>query len=103
MPDSVPYGAPRSGMLPDKVETRDLEIEMLKNRFLTAFAFAGLIGFAACAAEDENVEFDDGSTLEEPGAAAPITPSPVTVDSMTMPSTTDTTGMDTAATDSITM
>jgi hypothetical protein len=76
---------------------------MLKNRFLTAFAFAGLIGFAACAAEDENVDFDDGSTLEEPGAAPPITPAPVTVDTMTMPSTTDTTGMDTTGADSVTM
>ena len=74
---------------------------MLKNRFMTAFAFAGLIGFAACAAEEENIEFDEGTTLEE--GAPPITPAPVTVDSMTMPSTTDTTGMDTTTTDSITM
>lgn len=79
---------------------------MLKNRFMTAFAFAGLIGFAACAAEDENLEFDDGSALEEPTNAPAITPAPVTVDTMTMPSTTDTTGMadmDTLGADSITM
>lgn len=73
---------------------------MLKNRYLAAFAFAGLIGFAACAAEEETVEFDEGtSTLEE--TAPPITPTPVTVDSMTMPM--DTTGMDTTVTDSVTM
>jgi hypothetical protein len=78
-----------------------MEIEMLKNRFMTAFAFAGLIGFAACAAEEETVEFDEGTTLEE--TAPPITPTPVTTDSMTMPTTTDTTGMDTTMTDSITM
>lgn len=76
---------------------------MLKNRFMTAFAFAGLIGFAACAAEEETVEFDEGtgSTFEE--TAPPITPTPVTVDSMTMPPATDTTGLDTTAVDSVTM
>lgn len=74
---------------------------MMKNRFLTAFAFAGLIGFAACAAEDEEVQFDDGSTLEQPSTAPAITPAPVTTDSMIMP--TDTTGMDTTAVDSVTM
>ena len=72
---------------------------MLKNRLMTAFAFAGLIGFAACAAEDETVELDEGSTLEEPIVAPVVTPDPVIVDTMTMPSATDTT----ATTDSVTM
>ena len=79
---------------------------MLRNRFFTAFAFAGLIGFAACAAEEEDVQFDDGSTLEEPTTAAPpITPAPITEDSMNMPATADTAGFgaDSAQTDSVTM
>ena len=69
---------------------------MMKNRFLTAFAFAGLIGFAACAAEDETVEFDSNAPLEEAGPAPAIQPAPVTSDTMTMPSTTDTTMTDSA-------
>ena len=57
---------------------------MLKNRFLTAFAFAGLVGFAACAAEDEGAEFEtETAPLEETTPAPEITPQPVTVDTMT--------------------
>ena len=76
---------------------------MIKNRFMTAFAFAGLIGFAACAAEEEEVQFDEGTTFEEPSTAPAIEPTPVTGDTMTMPPMTDTTAADTAAVDSVTM
>lgn len=64
---------------------------MLKNRFLVAFAFAGLLGFAACADEPEVVE---EPVVEEP-IVEPITePAPVTTDTALMP-------LDTAATDTL--
>ena len=58
---------------------------MIKNRYLTAFAFAGLIGFAACAADEgaEDATFEETAPLEETTPAPEITPAPVTVDSMT--------------------
>ena len=63
---------------------------MIKNRFFTAFAFAGLIGFAACAAEDDTAEFEDTAPLEEAAPAPAIEPAPlpVTVDSLTVTDTT---------------
>lgn len=74
---------------------------MLKNRFFTAFAFVGLISVAACAAEEEDVQFDD-PTLEEP-TPAPITPAPMTEDTMTMPMDTAGVGADTTMNDSVTL
>jgi len=66
---------------------------MMKNRFLTAFAFAGLIGFAACAADEtDEATLDETAPLEEVAPAPDIAPAPVTVDSL--PPVTDTTVVD---------
>lgn len=63
---------------------------MLKNRIFTAFAFAGLLGFAACADEPEVVE---EPVVEEP-IVEPITdPAPVTTDTAFLQ---DTAAVDTA-------
>jgi hypothetical protein len=70
---------------------------MIKNRFFTAIAFAGLVGFAACAAEEEEPVDFDTAPLEEATPAPPITPAPITEDTMT-PALPDTT-----MTDSVTM
>lgn len=68
---------------------------MMKNRLLTAFAFAGLVGFAACAADEaEDATFEETAPLEETTPAPEITPTPVTVDSM--PSVTDSVVTDSA-------
>ena len=63
-------------------------------KLLTAFALAGIVGFAGCAAEEDDAVIIDEAPLEQPAtdpvvvdpAPAPMAP----VDSMTMP-------MDTAA------
>lgn len=66
---------------------------MLKNRIFTAFAFAGLLGFAACADEPEVVE---EPVYEEPVEPMMTEPAPVTTDTSLMPTdTTDTMEMDT--------
>ena len=68
---------------------------MMKNRFLTAFAFAGLIGFAACAADEtDEATFDEAAPLEEVTPAPDIAPAPVTVDSV--PAITDSVVVDSA-------
>ena len=74
---------------------------MLKNRYLAAFALAGIIGFGACAGDEENTEFEtDTAPLEETTPAPEITPTPVTVDSMgAMPAD----SAAAATTDSVTM
>ena len=66
----------------------------MKNRYLAAFAFAGLIGAGACAAEEENVQFDETPTFEETAPAPEITPAPTTGDTMMMPPEADTTIVD---------
>lgn len=71
-----------------------LETEMLKNRFMTAFACAGIIGLAACASEDEGVQFDEGATFEEPATQPELAPPPVTQDTMLMPPMDDTSAID---------
>ena len=60
---------------------------MIKNRIFTAFAFAGLLGFTACAAEEEAPIVEEPIVTEEP---AMIVEEPV-VDPALEPM--DTTGM----------
>lgn len=56
---------------------------MMKNRFLAAFAFAGLLGFAACAEDEPDVI--EEPVVEEP-VVEPITePAPVTTDTALLP------------------
>ena len=63
----------------------------MKNRYFAALALAGLVSFAACAAEEE-AEIVEEPALEEPIAApAPIEPAPVVTDTLM--------GLDTAAAD----
>lgn len=54
---------------------------MLKNRIFTALAFAGLVGFAACADEPEVVE---EPVLEEP-IVEPAPVEPIVTDTVLMP------------------
>lgn len=68
---------------------------MLKNRFMTAFAFAGVIGLAACASEDEGVQFDEGATFEEPVTQPDLAPPPAAQDTMLMPPMDDTSAIGT--------
>ncbi len=82
--------------MPGEHHSTELENTMLKNRIFTAFAFAGLLGFAACAGEEE-VPVIEEPVVEEP---APIVePAPMMTDTAAMPM--DTAGMpmmaDTAA------
>lgn len=64
----------------------------MKNRHLAAFAFAGMIGFGACAAEEDNIQFEDTTpAFEDAPIAPPIAPAPMTTDTMLMPPVTDTT------------
>jgi hypothetical protein len=67
-----------------------LEIKMKK--FLSVFAVAGLLGFAACAAEEDTTVIEE-PVIEEPAPAPMVTePLPMTVDSM---------GADSMMTDSV--
>ncbi len=68
---------------------------MINNRFMTAFAFAGVIGLAACATEDEGVQFDEGATFEEPVTQPDLAPPPATQDTMMMPPMDDTSAIGT--------
>lgn len=64
----------------------------MKNRYLAAFAFAGLIGMGACAADEGDVQFEETAPAFEDAPAAPeITPAPTTGDTMMMPPEADTT------------
>lgn len=69
---------------------------MLKNR-LAAFAFVGLLGLGACAAEEEP-ELVEEPVVEEPAVAPVVEPAPVVVDPaaepiVEEPVVTDTTAM----------
>lgn len=55
---------------------------MLKNRFLAAFAVAGLVGLAACGAEEEGDVLIEEPVVEEPAPAPTIEPAPVITDTM---------------------
>lgn len=55
---------------------------MLKNRIFTALAFAGLVGFTACADEPEVVE---EPVVEEPIMEPATEPAPMTTDTALMP------------------
>lgn len=68
---------------------------MLKNRFMMGFAFVGLLGLTACAAEDE-AEIVEEPVIEEPAVAPIVEPAPVIVDTAAMP-------MDTAMADTMAM
>jgi hypothetical protein len=63
---------------------------MLKNRFAVALAFAGLVGFAACADGDDDVIIEE-PVIEEPMNEPIVDPAPVLDDTMYM----DTMMMDT--------
>jgi hypothetical protein len=67
---------------------------MLKNRFFVAFAFAGLLGFAACA--DDEPEVIEEPVVEEPVVEPMTEPAPITTDTALMP-------LDTTETDTIDM
>ena len=67
---------------------------MMKNRFLTVFAFAGLLGLAACGGAEEEAAIEE-PVVEEPAAAPIVEPAPLPMDSAAMPM--DTTAVDTAA------
>lgn len=70
---------------------------MLKNRIFAAFAFAGFLGLAACAAEEEAPIIEE-PVVEEPAPIVEPAPAPMTTDTAAMPM--DTAGMpaaDTAA------
>lgn len=55
---------------------------MMKTRaLLGAFALVGVIGFSACASDDQ-VEFDETAPLEEIAPPVEVTPDPVIVDSV---------------------
>ena len=69
---------------------------MMKNRFMMAFAFVGLLGLAACGGGEEEAAVEE-PVVEEP-AAAPVVepaPAPLPLDSAAMPM--DTAAADTAA------
>ena len=72
----------------------------MKNRYLAAFAFAGLIGAGACAAEEDNVQFDETAPAFEDATPAPeITPAPTTGDTMMMPPVADSAAIGDSATE----
>ena len=52
---------------------------MLKNRIFTAFAFAGLLGFAACAPEEEAPIVEE-PVVEEPAPMTEPVPAPMGTD-----------------------
>lgn len=87
---------PLPGRTPGEQHSTQSENTMLKNRIYTAFAFAGLLSFAACAGED------DAAVIEEPVVEEPapiVEPVPAVTDTAAMPMT-DTAAMpmaDTAA------
>lgn len=68
----------------------------MKNRHIAAFAFAGMIGLGACAAEEDNIQFEETTpAFEDAPVAPPITPAPTTADTMLMPPVEDTSVVDT--------
>lgn len=72
---------------------------MLKNRFMIGFAFAGLLGLAACGGEENNTEIVEEPVVEEPIApATEPAPAPMTTDTMGAGMTTDTAVTDTGTT-----
>lgn len=57
---------------------------MIKNRIFSAFAFAGLLGFTACAAEEEAPVIEE-PVVEEPAPIVEPAPAPMMTDTAAMP------------------
>lgn len=69
---------------------------MMKNRFMMAFAFVGLLGLTACGGAEEEAVVEE-PVIEEPAVAPIVEPAPLPMDSAAMPMDSAALPADTAA------